>query len=316
MKLSELNDKKALIIASSGGHLLEAIHISRKFNLSDQSIYISHENPQSYSLLRHKPHYFVNNVRSRDWMGAIKIVPLLLKIAKNEDFEVIISTGAAIAISATPIKFIFRKPYLYFESITRIRKPSMAGKILEFFPFIHRYSEHGKNFGKKWKVSPSILEDFCVKSAERKTKPLQILVTLGTISNYRFDRLVDTLLRIIDSGDIVYWQLGCTTREGLPGVTCQTIANEEMIEIAKKCDVVVSHGGIGTILDLISLGIRPIVLPRQSALNEHIDNHQNEAAVIFEGLDLVQILSDNPKREELVSATSKKIDPGVLSQEY
>jgi UDP-N-acetylglucosamine transferase subunit ALG13 len=307
MDFSELRDKKALIVVSSGGHLLEALHIARKFHLSDQSIYVSHENPQSFSLLQDKPHYFIPNVRSRDWKGMLKSIPRLLKISAREDFELIISTGAAIAISAVPIKYLRMKPYFFFDSITRLEAPSMTGRILEFFPFIKRFSEHAENFGPKWRISPSILENFAPETRVTSGKPLRILITLGTIPNYRFDRLIDSLLTIIDVRDEIYWQIGCTSREDLPGSTFTTIPNNEMIQIAKSCDVVVSHCGIGTILDLLTLGIRPLVLPRQSIFGEHVDNHQEEAANMFVGLDLIQILSDSPSREELFSAASRYI---------
>ena len=40
--------------------------------------------------------------------------------------------------------------------------------------------------------------------------------------------------------------------------------------------VVICHGGAGTLLQVIRAGRTPIAVPRQSALGEHIDDHQIE----------------------------------------
>lgn len=311
MDLLDLKGKKALVVVSSGGHLVEASLLLRKFKMSESSIFISHYNPQSLSLLKNKRHYFVPIVRSRDWMGMLRTVPKIFKISRKEEYDVIISTGAAIAISALPIRYLSRKHFFFFDSVTRIDAPSMTGKIIERFKAIEKYSEHAMNFGQKWKESPSILEEFRVKEKAMKSDALRILVTLGTISNYRFDRLIDTVLSMLGPEDEVYWQVGFTNREDLPGKTFQTIPNLEMLKIAKECDVVISHCGIGSILDMISSGIRPLVLPRDASLNEHVDNHQSEAANLFANLNLIQILSSTPKRHELNLSTSKYISSSI-----
>jgi UDP-N-acetylglucosamine transferase subunit ALG13 len=41
-----------------------------------------------------------------------------------------------------------------------------------------------------------------------------------------------------------------------------------------SADVVVTHGGPGTILEASSAGHRPVVVPRQRSYGEHVDDHQ------------------------------------------
>lgn len=48
----------------------------------------------------------------------------------------------------------------------------------------------------------------------------------------------------------------------------------EMQSMVQDASVVVCHGGPGTIMLAASLGKIPIVMPRSSALGEHVDDHQ------------------------------------------
>jgi UDP-N-acetylglucosamine transferase subunit ALG13 len=307
-----LEGKKALIVVSSGGHLLEAIYLARKLKLSKSSRVITHENAQSSSILKDKPHNFVKQIISRDWFGAIMAMPKIFKIFRRENFDLILSTGAAIAVSALPASYLSRKPFYYFESLTRINYPSMTGRILERAPGVRLFSENADTFGIRWSKSPSLFDEISVGIRKLNYTQLRIFVTVGTISNYRFDRLVDCVLPILSEHDTVHWQLGSTLRSDLPGFIHQNISNIEMKRIALESDVVISHCGIGTILDLLSLGIRPLVLPRKAEFGEHIDNHQEEVVPFFQKFDLIQILSDSPSREEILVATKKFIKNPIL----
>jgi UDP-N-acetylglucosamine transferase subunit ALG13 len=48
----------------------------------------------------------------------------------------------------------------------------------------------------------------------------------------------------------------------------------EMEATMREAAVVVCHGGPGTIMLAVSLGKRPIVIPRDAGRGEHVDNHQ------------------------------------------
>ena len=57
------------------------------------------------------------------------------------------------------------------------------------------------------------------------------------------------------------WQLGTTTREGLPGRAVSEMSREDFVRSARAADVVVTHAGIGTLLDLLDMGIYPVSYP-------------------------------------------------------
>lgn len=307
MQPFNLEGKKAAIVVSAGGHLFEAMLLRQRLRLSLDTIYITHRNPQTQSLLKDLNHIFIPRIDSRDLKGAIAAMPRIVKILRKLDIDLILSTGAAPAVSCVPAHFILCKPFFYFESLTRVIRPSLTGRILELFPSIQKFSSNSNDFGSKWKAAPNLLEVYKVRQRQGQSRSLRILVTMGTISNYRFDRLVEEVLRIVEEGDVIHWQLGCTTRNDLPGVSHQTIPSNELIKLAKSSDIVISHCGIGTILELLSHGIRPLVMPRNMKFGEHVDNHQLEASKSFEELNLISVINSPLTREKIHAATSSYV---------
>ena len=302
---SHLSEKKALIISSAGGHLTEALAVAEIFNLSTESIFITHANEQSRSLLANRQHYFVPPINSRDYLKSVLSIPKLISIGRKMDFDVIISTGAAIAFSAIGIHFMSRKNYLYFESLTRVTKPSMTGKVLGVFPSVRRFTPHNQNFSKRWEFSPSILNRFIAspKKILDIKDGLRILVIVGT-SKFRFDRLINTVQKVTNSSDEVIWQYGTTSGHQLNGFSKSEFSEDELLEIASQVDIVICHGGIGTILNLLNIGICPVVLPRLSRQGEHIDDHQIQAVEHFDSFGLVQLITEELDRTELATVYS------------
>jgi len=56
----------------------------------------------------------------------------------------------------------------------------------------------------------------------------------------------------------------------------QFLKFEEIKRLMLKADVVITHGGTGSLMLALSLGKKPIVAPRYKKFNEHVDDHQHE----------------------------------------
>ncbi len=307
-ELEQLKGLKGLIICSAGGHLTEALLLTRKLQIAETSCFITHKNSQAESLIGNLDFEFVTYVKSRQIFNAIKTYFEIRRIAKAKDFDFILSTGAAISLSALFLHLSTMKPYYYNELLTRVKGPSASGKILELFSSVKLFSPHSKNFSSKWKASPQILEDYYKEEIEVvPTERLSVFVSLGTMSPYRFDRIIDSLLPALSKNDDVTWQLGCTTRDDLPGTCVTIIENQRFLELASRADVVVCHSGVGSLLDLIEQGIRPIVLPRLARFGEHVDDHQIELAQYFEKLDLVHLPEGTISRSDLFKSRRFRI---------
>jgi UDP-N-acetylglucosamine transferase subunit ALG13 len=110
------------------------------------------------------------------------------------------------------------------------------------------------------------------------TDGLRIIVIVGT-DHHPFERMVgwvDDRLRA-HPGDTVTiqhgWSRSPELAEGL-----DFMAPDELRRRMAEADVVITHGGPGTISDARRSGHRPIVVPRDPTLGEHVDDHQQRFA--------------------------------------
>lgn len=103
-----------------------------------------------------------------------------------------------------------------------------------------------------------------------------IFVTVGT-HEQGMDRLFIELDKLIESGHIkeeVFAQIGYTDYKPLNYKYKKMIGYDEMDEYVKKSDIIITHGGPGSIFHPLQYNKIPIVVPRNPEFNEHVDNHQ------------------------------------------
>jgi len=101
-----------------------------------------------------------------------------------------------------------------------------------------------------------------------------VLAVVGT-DVHRFDRLVDWLERWHGGRPTarVVLQYGHSRTPRLPEAT-PFLGHEELQRAMAEATLVVSHGGPATITEARRTGHLPIVVPRDPAHDEHVDNHQ------------------------------------------
>lgn len=103
-----------------------------------------------------------------------------------------------------------------------------------------------------------------------------IFVTVGT-HEQGMDRLFIELDRLVEEGIItekVYAQVGYTKYKPRNFEYKEMIGYDEMDSFMKKSNVIITHGGPGSIFHAIRYGKTPIVVPRNPKFNEHVDEHQ------------------------------------------
>lgn len=287
--LTELYGARALVVASTGGHLAQAVRWSERLRLDDTSLFVTFESPQSQSLLRDRNHQFVPYVAPRDWRGVLQVTASLPSVCREHNPDFIFSTGAGIALSCPVAAWVTRRPFYYVESVSRFDGPSLTGRVLRHTPSVRCGTQHRSWASGHWPYVGSLLTDFQVvkQACGDHNRPLRIFVTLGTIAPYRFDRLIERLKTLMRPDDHVVWQLGATSREDLQGTTFPAMSHEAYQQAALAADVVVTHSGVGTILDLLESGVSPVVVPRRSAFGEHVDDHQEQVGAAMHRMGLV-----------------------------
>lgn len=105
-----------------------------------------------------------------------------------------------------------------------------------------------------------------------------IFVTVGT--HYMgFDRLIKKMDEIASYlNDDVVMQIGKTDFEPDNTEWFRYLDYNSICKILKKSDIVVCHGGAGTLLDVLSMNKKTIVVPRLKKFKEVYDDHELELA--------------------------------------
>ncbi len=103
-----------------------------------------------------------------------------------------------------------------------------------------------------------------------------IFVMSGT-DKFQFNRLfqgIDEALKKKIIKDKVFAQIGSTDYCPQNFVYKRWLSFSEVCDWIKKAEIVVTHGGAGSILLSLQMGKIPIVFPKEKKFKEIIDNHQ------------------------------------------
>jgi UDP-N-acetylglucosamine--N-acetylmuramyl-(pentapeptide) pyrophosphoryl-undecaprenol N-acetylglucosamine transferase len=299
--LAALKGQRVLVAASTGGHLEQAVRWADRLALDPDSLFVTFDSEQAKGLLRDRRSFFVPYIAPRDLRGAIAGTRHIDALLRKGPYSAVMSTGAALALSAYAPAALRGRPFYYVESVSRFLGPSVSGRLLSHLPFARTFTQHEAYASRHWQLVDGLLSDYAVNSANRSSDgPLRVFVTLGTIRPYRFDALVDGVVRSLTQHDNVVWQLGITDRRDLPGDVHDFVTAAEFDEQAMLADVVITHAGVGSILRLLELGISPIVVPRRPERREHVDDHQAQVATALAHLGLVTMSEAPQLSEQLV----------------
>lgn len=125
-----------------------------------------------------------------------------------------------------------------------------------------------------------------------------ILVLLGTQNN-SFHRLLEEVEKNIENGNIneeVVVQAGYTKFEPhtkkQPIKVFNTIPKKELEGLIETANLVISHGGVGSMVTANQRGKKVIAVPRYKKHHEHVNDHQVETIEIFAKKGYVMPLKD------------------------
>lgn len=129
-----------------------------------------------------------------------------------------------------------------------------------------------------------------------------ILVTLGT-QDKGFKRLLDVIQLQIDKGNIkekVVVQAGFTKYDSKDMEIFDLIPTVEFSKLIKKADLIITHGGVGSIMDALKSEKKVIAAPRLKKYGEHDNDHQLEIINNFAKLGYIIPLKDFNKLGKLL----------------
>lgn len=121
-----------------------------------------------------------------------------------------------------------------------------------------------------------------------------IFVTLGT-QKEPFTRLLDYIEKADTHGEKIIVQAGHTNYKSNKMEILSFISNDQLTEYFKKANIVITHGGTGSVLTALKNNKKIIACARLKKYNEHVDDHQKE---------LIKLFRDRGHLIELNEATS------------
>ena len=113
-----------------------------------------------------------------------------------------------------------------------------------------------------------------------------ILVMLGTQNN-SFERLLKELDRLKKNKIIkekIIVQSGYTKYSSADMEIFDFIDKDKLEEYQDKADIIITHGGVGSIISSLKKDKKVIAIPRLKKYDEHVNDHQ---------LDIVESFSNN-----------------------
>lgn len=287
--------KHVLWVASCGGHLAELKKMADLYSSKNvESTWVTFDTPQSRSMLNGLNVHYISRIGTRDAKGTLQALVAAYSILRGGTYDCVVSTGAAVAVSFLPLATMLGAEAIYIESLTRTQGASTTGKILRRFSAVRMFTQYESWSDSRWKFVGSVLDGW-----EMPLRPEgganRLLVSLGTIRPYRFDRAVNAVISVLPEGCSVTWQLGATTRRDLPGEVHEEVGWEDMGRLIQEADIYVCHAGVGSVLQALDNGVMPVLAVRSAREGEHVDDHQSFFAqeIVRRGLGTVLDLSGN-----------------------
>ncbi len=138
-----------------------------------------------------------------------------------------------------------------------------------------------------------------------------IFVTLGA-NPHPFTRLAKKMDEMFGSGEIkedVIMQLGTTPYKPAHIKNYkkffETGAGGEHEKILRNCSIIISHAGLGNIMQARKFKKPIIVVPRRKKYGEHIDDHQSEIAKYMEKRGMCVAVYDLKSLKEKIQEAKK-----------
>lgn len=314
---------KICLAASGGGHMRQLLDLEPFWRGRDY-VFVTEPTAMGKSVAQRHPTEFVPHVA----LGQAKLGhPLVMlrsalanlaaswRIVARHRPDVFISTGAGSMFFAGLFAKLRGAKVIVIDSFARFDRPSAFARIAG--PIADWRIAQSPAAAKAWHDA-ECHDPLVMLEGERPAKERLLFATVGATLPY--DRLLDYVgdakrRGLIPERLIVQTGHLDSTAEKPPiaGAECvETLDFEEMRAILTRADIVVCHGGTGSIITALQAGCRTIAIPRLFERGEHYDNHQLEITEAFEKRGLLQVART---REQFFAAleTARTVTPRLAT---
>lgn len=127
---------KVCLVGSSGGHLTH-LYMLKPFWQNKERFWVTFDKQDAQSILKDEKMYPCHYPTNRNIKNLIKNTILAWKILRKEKPDLIISSGAAVAVPFFYLGKLFGAKLIYIEVFDRIDKPTMTGKMV--YPIVDEF---------------------------------------------------------------------------------------------------------------------------------------------------------------------------------
>lgn len=135
-----------------------------------------------------------------------------------------------------------------------------------------------------------------------------IFITVGS-QKFQFNRIlkaIDQLIYEKKIKDNVFAQIGYSDYIPQNFEYENFLKREEFLEKINEADIIITHGGTGSIINSIKLGKLVIAIPRLAKYKEHVDDHQLQIVSEFESMGLVMSTNNILNLDKVLMKIRKK----------
>lgn len=139
---------KICLVCSSGGHLFQ-LYCLKQFWRTKKHFWVSFPTQDAQYLLGGEKKYWAYSPTNRNIKNLLKNFILAWQILKAEKPDLVISTGAGVAVPFIILARFLKIKTIYVESITRNEKLSLSAYLI--YPFTEKIYVQWADLEKKYK---------------------------------------------------------------------------------------------------------------------------------------------------------------------
>jgi UDP-N-acetylglucosamine transferase subunit ALG13 len=315
---------KICLAASGGGHVRQLLDLETVWSRHDH-FFVTEDTALGHSVAeKHRTHFVAHVAVGQAKLGARgKMIAAAFRnffqsarAILKERPDLVISTGAGAVFFAVLWARLLGARLVVIDSFARFDRPSLFARIAA--PIAHDLVVQSAALASVWPRA-KVFDPLRILGKPRPPKQPLLFATVG--ATLPFDRLVETVAEAKVRGAIperVVAQVGIGGARP-DGLEClETLPFEAIQATLREADLVVCHGGTGSLITALREGCRVIAVPRLFERGEHYDDHQAEITSAFEQRGLIRV-ANSP--DELIAAladlrarepTSATTDPAEL----
>ena len=288
------NGKVRLCLAASGGgHVRQLLDLEAIWSGEDY-FFVTEDTALGRSIAEdHETHFVPHVALGQAKLGApFKMVGAAvrnlfgsLRIILQTRPHVVLTTGAGSVFFSTFWARLFGARIVVIDSFARFDRPSVFARVTGLLA--HVRVAQAQKCGENWSGA-HIFDPLRVTEPGDREKDALVFATVG--ATLPFDRLVNMVDNARAAGllpERIVMQCGRGGTQ-LPGVEChESLPFDEMKQILRRADIVICHGGTGSLITALREGCRVVAIARRFDRGEHYDDHQSEITEAFVNRGLI-----------------------------